>query len=155
VSLTFAQSQALAFARLEAIVRGATPLRMTDWPFTCVDDGAGNVAPLEEMVSGFRYFQWRHAEWTVRDSARVTCRVVHRLVVRIRYDLANLGNVDLERIIAEDLVVIDDALRIPSAWQMSSTGIKALQQVGPIGRTAGAGWHIVGMPYTLTLEACC
>jgi hypothetical protein len=35
-----------SFARLEALVRGATPLRMTaSWPFTCVDEGDdGTVA---------------------------------------------------------------------------------------------------------------
>lgn len=162
MSLTIAQSQALALARIEAIVRGATPLRMTDRPFTCVEDADGRMVPLEKMPSGFRYFQVRHAAFMVRDPSRVTCRVVQALVLRIRYDADSLDTVDLERLIAEDLVVIDSALRVPSAWQMGTTGIKALMldDGTAIGRTSGVSpespaWHIIGVPYTLTLEASC
>lgn len=155
MSLTIATAQALAFARLEAIVRSATPLQITDQPFVVAEDGEGRRVALEDMAAGTRYIEWRHAEWAVRDPSRVTGRVVHRLVMRVRYDLDTIAPVGLERLIAEDLVVLDDALRVPADWQMGTTGIKAIMQDGQIGKTTGPGWVIVGVPYTLTLEACC
>lgn len=160
MSLTFLDSQARVLARLEALVRGIMPLRYRELPFLRGEGDDGTETALEEMVTGFRYFQWRYAEFPDRPTDRPSCRVVLPLVLRIRYDWGDLGKTTLERTIAEDLVTIDDALRIPSAWQSSATGLIVIRRSGKAGKTTlpnadSPKFTIVGAPYEATLEACC
>lgn len=154
--MTVAESQEAALARLEAIVGGVVPLRRPDTPFVVHSTGDGREVPLASLAHGLRRFEWDYARFPTRDSSRVTCRVDHSLVLRIRYDLSDMDRTSLTRLIAVDLVTVDDALRVPAAWQAGTTGILALRQEGDPGvdQVSDRVW-IVGVPYTLILEACC
>jgi len=66
----------------------------------------------------------------------------------------------LELLMAQDAIRIVDALRIPTDWQMGTTGILSVVQDGDPGTTTlpGEGTAriiILGFPFTIEMEACC
>lgn len=155
-----ADAVALTHRRLIAIVRGVLPLRRPELPFTSVEDDQGRVTPLDAQGAGHRWFTWRSTSLPTRHQDRVTCTADWGRVLRVRYD-RDIDDEALELEMAQDLLLIEDALRVPAEWQMGVTGILAIGRDGQLSVVheppppARPRMTIVGIPYLITLEACC
>ncbi len=152
-------SQRLSTDRITGIVRGVTPRTRAKRVFTSTHAGdRGPRTLIENMPSGHRWFEWRVARFPRRPEDRVSARVLVKMLLRIRYERD--GDVaELERMVSEDVVDVVDALRKPTDWQMSTTGIRALVQNGEVEvENLPDDDHphstIVGIPFDLILEAC-
>ena len=122
----------LCKAALRSTIEAIAPTRAARYGFVCIQtEDAGRQSRLEDLKSGTRYFEIVASSTPLEAGEGIRpCRWTVDLLIRVRYDYT-YDHDPADSMIVEDAISIIKAIRKPSNWDQSNTGMRSLIAESP------------------------